>query len=165
MKSERGKITQWKMYLAVHKSCAMTPSHEKVLISLFVTTPYMLPLRNIYCDVSTQCQATDQWTCILTRDTCFLWGPTRVYIIESNSEASSCRSTKEYKEYKEYQNENWRGTTELLVGNSRGKLVVEEELEFSLWRLGVWLEGLVTVRLLIPLPGYDSWRLRILVRV
>jgi hypothetical protein len=28
----------------------------------------------------TQCWVTGQWTCILTRDTCFPWGLTRVYI-------------------------------------------------------------------------------------
>jgi hypothetical protein len=32
---------------------------------------------------------------------------------------------------------------------------IEEELEVSLCRLNVSLENLVTVRLLIPLPGYD----------
>jgi hypothetical protein len=36
---------------------------------------------------------------------------------------------------------------ELSVGYSHGKLVVEEELEVSLWRLSVWLEDLFTVRL------------------
>jgi hypothetical protein len=46
-------------------------------------------------------------------------------------------------------------SVQLSVGYSHGKLVVEEELEVSLWRLSVWLEDLVTVRLLIPLPGYD----------
>jgi hypothetical protein len=45
--------------------------------------------------------------------------------------------------------------SQLSVWNSHRKLVVEEELEVSLWRLSVWLEDLDTVRLLIPLPGYD----------
>jgi hypothetical protein len=58
---------------------------------------------------------------------------------------------------------------QLSVGDIHGKLVVEEELEVSLWRLFVWLEDLVTVRLkatefsfflvletvLIPLPGHE----------
>jgi hypothetical protein len=37
--------------------------------------------------------------------------------------------------------------SELRVGDSYGKLVVEEELEGSLLRLSVWLEDLVTARL------------------
>jgi hypothetical protein len=37
--------------------------------------------------------------------------------------------------------------SQLSAGDSHGKLVVEEELEFNLWRLGVWLEDLVTVSL------------------
>jgi hypothetical protein len=44
----------------------------------------------------------------------------------------SCRSTEEY---------------ELSVGDGHGKLVVEEELEVSLWRLSVWLKDFVTVTL------------------
>jgi hypothetical protein len=42
--------------------------------------------------------------------------------------------------------------------SSKGTVVwpeVEEELEVGLWRLSVWLEDLVIVRLIIPLPGYD----------
>jgi hypothetical protein len=37
--------------------------------------------------------------------------------------------------------------SQLSVGDSHGKLVVEEELEVSLWRLSVWLDDLVPVRL------------------
>jgi hypothetical protein len=37
---------------------------------------------------------------------------------------------------------------QLSAGDSHGKLVVAEELEVSLWGLGVWLEDLATVRLL-----------------
>jgi hypothetical protein len=37
--------------------------------------------------------------------------------------------------------------SQLLVEDNHGKLVVEEELEVSLWRLSVWLEDLDTVRL------------------
>jgi hypothetical protein len=36
---------------------------------------------------------------------------------------------------------------ELSGGDKHGKLVVKEELEVSLWKLSVWLEDLVTVRL------------------
>jgi hypothetical protein len=52
---------------------------------------------------------------------CVLRGPCRGNIRESNSEAGSCRSTEEYK-----------STTELSVGDSHGKFVVEEEFEVSL---------------------------------
>jgi hypothetical protein len=37
--------------------------------------------------------------------------------------------------------------SQLSVEDSHKKLVVEEELEVSLWRLSVWLEDLLTVRL------------------
>jgi hypothetical protein len=37
---------------------------------------------------------------------------------------------------------------QLTVGDSHGKLAVEEELEVSLWRLNVWLEDLFTVEVL-----------------
>jgi hypothetical protein len=81
-----------------------------------------------------------------------LRGPCRGNIRESNSEASSCRSTEEYKEYdRENENKNWRSTTEFSVGDGHRKLVVEEELEVSLWRLSVWLQDSI----LISLPGYD----------
>jgi hypothetical protein len=67
---------------------------------------------------------------------------------ESNCEASSYRNTEEYKEYnREFENEKWRGTTELWLGDRYGKLVVEKEILVSLWRLSVWLEDLVTMRL------------------
>jgi hypothetical protein len=38
-------------------------------------------------------------------------------------------------------------SVQLSAGDSHGKFVVEEELEVGLWRLSVWLEDLVTVRL------------------
>jgi hypothetical protein len=46
---------------------------------------------------------------------------------------------------------------ELSVQDGHEKLV--EELEVSLWRLSVWLEDLVTMIVLIPLPEYQesSW--------
>jgi hypothetical protein len=89
---------------------------------------------------------------IVTCDTCFPWGPTRVYIkriclkqglLENwNWEFKSCKRTvvetrvnrmgiqwrtAEYN--REYENENW---VQLSVGDSHGKLVVEEQLEVSL---------------------------------
>jgi cell shape-determining protein MreC len=43
------------------------------------------------------------------------------------------KELQEYKEYnREYENENRRSTKELWVGDSHGKLVIEEELEDSL---------------------------------
>jgi hypothetical protein len=45
---------------------------------------------------------------------------------------------------REYKNENW---VQLSAGDSQEKLVVEEELEISLWIVSVWLEDFVTVRL------------------
>jgi hypothetical protein len=45
---------------------------------------------------------------------------------------------------REYENENW---VQLSVQDSQGKLVVEEVLEVSLWRLTVRLEDLFTLRL------------------
>jgi hypothetical protein len=65
-----------------------------------------------------------------------LRGPCRENIREWNSESSSCSSTEECKQYKEYNrgynNENWRSTRELSIGDSHGKFMVEEELETSL---------------------------------
>jgi hypothetical protein len=44
---------------------------------------------------------------------------------------------------------------QLSVGDGNGKFIVEEELEVFPCGLSVWLEDLVAVRLLIPLPGDD----------
>jgi hypothetical protein len=51
-----------------------------------------------------------------------LRGPCHASTREPNSEAVGCRSTEE----------RTRSTTKLSVGDSHGKLVVEEELEVSL---------------------------------
>jgi hypothetical protein len=80
-----------------------------------------------------------------------LRGPCRDYIKEFERTTES----REW-EYNEVQQsvQEWEGK-QLPVGDNHGKLVVEEELEVSLWRLSVWLEDVVTVTFLIPLPGYD----------
>jgi hypothetical protein len=62
-----------------------------------------------------------------------------------------CSSTEEYK--KSVVEQEWEFSQ--LSVDGHGKLVVGEELEVSLWGLSMWLECLVTVRLIIPLPGYD----------
>jgi hypothetical protein len=54
---------------------------------------------------------------------------------------------KMYNEVRIVQARQWSPEVQLLVGDSHGKFVVEEELEVSLWRLSVWLEDLVTVGL------------------
>jgi hypothetical protein len=56
-------------------------------------------------------------------------GQCRGIIRESNSEASSCRSTEEHKESVVEQEGEF---SQLSVGDSHGKLVVEKELEVSL---------------------------------
>jgi hypothetical protein len=49
---------------------------------------------------------------------------------------------------RDYKREYENGTpVQVSVGDSHGKLVVEKELEVSLWRLSVWSEDLVTVKL------------------
>jgi hypothetical protein len=51
-------------------------------------------------------------------------------------------------EYNRVQQREWEWElSQLSVGDNHGKLVVEEELEVSLWGHGMWLEDLVTVRL------------------
>jgi hypothetical protein len=40
-----------------------------------------------------QCSVTGQWTRTLKRDTCFLWGPTRVYITRGKNNWESNTST------------------------------------------------------------------------
>jgi hypothetical protein len=57
-------------------------------------------------------------------------------------------------EYNGVQHREWE-LSQSSVGNNHGKLVVKDELEADLWSLSVWLEDLVTVSALIPLPGYD----------
>jgi hypothetical protein len=83
-----------------------------------------------------QCWATGKYTGILTTE-----------------EASSCRSTEEYK--KSVVEREWE-FSQLSMGDSHGKLIAQQELEVSLWRLSVWLEAIShSETFLIPLPGYD----------
>jgi hypothetical protein len=73
-----------------------------------------------------------------------VWGPCRGIVRQSNSEASSCRSTEEYK--KSLVEREWE-FSQLSVAYSHEKLVAEEKLEVSLWKLIVCFNSVTRTRL------------------
>jgi hypothetical protein len=87
------------------------------------------------------------WRHIAIQRPCFLYGPWGVYI-----RRICCSLISSVKRMGTQRH----AAVQLSVGGSHGKFVVEEELEAGLWRLSVWLEDSVTVRLPLVKTGNPS---------